>query len=250
MTTDPRKRLELLWNGAQRPSRGPKPKLTLDQIATTAIAIADADGLDGLSMQRLAAELGYTTMSLYRYVPGKDQLVEVMLDRAAGDPPRFTGEVRDWRDEIQVWVRELWAVYLRHPWSLRVQVSGPPSGPGQLAWFEAALRPLAHAGLADDELVATVMFLMGAVRQMALLEIDISGARAQSNVTTEEAQTGYETTLREFVDPQRFPTLTALVGRGGFAASGDSGEGIDLDLDFGVQRVLDGLESYLAAQQN
>ncbi|MFD2395957.1 TetR family transcriptional regulator [Prauserella oleivorans] len=100
MSTEPRKRLELLWGVSTKASRGPKPKLSLERIVTTAIDIADREGIDALSMQRLAAELGYTTMSLYRYVPSKEDLLELMIDQTP-EPPRRrathrTGE-RSWR---------------------------------------------------------------------------------------------------------------------------------------------------------
>ena len=75
--------LELLWGLGERPSRGPKPGLTLDRIVTAAVAVADAEGLGALSMRRVATDLGVGTMSLYRYVPGKAELLDLMLDKVA-----------------------------------------------------------------------------------------------------------------------------------------------------------------------
>lgn len=242
---DARARLELLWRGGPRPSRGPKPGLTLDRIARTAIALADAEGLDAVSMQRLAKQLGYTTMSLYRYVPGKDQLVEVMMDQAAGTPPPFTGEQDDWRAELQAWVRALWELYLRHPWTLRVQISAPPIGPHQLAWFDAALRPLTRAGLSGGDAISATLFVLGAVRQFAQFAVDMAQNLARSGLSTEESEAGYDAALREFVDPGDYPTLAALIGDGTFEPTGLADSGIGIDLEFGVQRVLDGIESYV-----
>ncbi|MFF5989364.1 TetR/AcrR family transcriptional regulator [Prauserella flavalba] len=249
MAEDPRKRIELLWGASGRPSRGPKPKLTLEEIVATGIRVADEEGLDALSMQRVAKELGFTTMSLYRYVPSKDRLVEVMLDRAADGPPVFTGEVVDWRGEIEAWVRGLWAMYRLHPWALEARVSAPPIGPGQLAWFEAALRPLTHAGLTGGELISTVMFLLGAVRELAGISFGLEQSRARAGISAAESEAGYDAVLREFADPGRFPSLAKLVGEGAFAPSGLDDEAVDLDLDFGVQRVLDGVEAYVAARR-
>ncbi|PXY30046.1 TetR family transcriptional regulator [Prauserella coralliicola] len=249
MAEDPRKRVELLWGASERPSRGPKPKLTLEDIVAAGVRVADEEGLEALSMQRVAKELGFTTMSLYRYVPSKERLVEVMLDRASDGPPVFTGEVRDWREEIEAWVRALWAMYRLHPWALEAKVSAPPIGPGQLAWFEAALRPLAHAGLADGELISTVMFLLGAVRELAGIAFGVERARAQAGISAAESEAGYDALLREFVDAERFPSLAKLVSEGAFAPSGLADEGVDLDLDFGVRRVLDGIEAYVAARR-
>src|SRR3954452_1003238 len=91
---------DFLWQQRARPTRGPKPALTLDQIAEAAIAIADAEGLAAVSMQRVAADLGYTKMSLYRYLPGKNELVAAMIERALQPPPAVTGP---WREALTGW---------------------------------------------------------------------------------------------------------------------------------------------------
>src|ERR1700759_2264183 len=79
--------LDLLWGTPARPRRGPKPSLTRERIVTAAIALADAEGLASLSMQHLAEQLGCAKMALYRYVPGKAELVALMIDEAIGEPP-------------------------------------------------------------------------------------------------------------------------------------------------------------------
>src|SRR5215218_3749291 len=107
--------VEFLWGARAQPTRGPKPTLSLDRITDTAIAIADAEGLAAVSMQRVAAELGFTKMSLYRYVPGKAELVALMVERAIGDPP--TIDTADWRAGLKDWSHQLLAGYLRHPWT-------------------------------------------------------------------------------------------------------------------------------------
>ncbi|MEU6641500.1 TetR/AcrR family transcriptional regulator [Saccharomonospora sp. NPDC046836] len=245
MPADPRKRLELLW-GSSTPKRpGPRPKLTVDQIVATAIGIADAEGIEAVSMQRVATELGYTTMSLYRYVPSKEQLVEVMLDRAGEAPPPPGDDEQSWRSELENWVDGVWAMYLRHPWVLQVPITGAPSGPNQLAWFDAGLRPLVRAGLRDGDLMATILFLLGAVQQLAQLSVSMSTARTEAGVTMAETQAGYNAILQEFVSAERFPTLAKLTSAGVFAPTGLPDEGLDIDLKFGVQRVLDGIESYV-----
>ncbi|SFP73679.1 DNA-binding transcriptional regulator, AcrR family [Amycolatopsis arida] len=236
--------VELLWGDGERPSRGPKPKLTLERIVTAAIGIADAEGLAAVSMQRVAAELGYTAMSLYRYVPGKEQLVEVMVDVAAGWPPELPGE-HGWRAELEAWVRALWALYQRHPWALEVRITGAPRGPHHLAWFEAALGPLARAGLREDEQVSGATFLLGAVRQLATIGIDITRAREAVGHTAAQAEADYLTVLRRYVTADRFPHLSRLVEAGIFDNPDLADEGLDLDLHFGIQRLLDGIEVHL-----
>src|SRR5688572_640704 len=99
-----RRGLRLLWHRLDRPSRGPKPTLTLGDIIESAIAVADRDGLTALSMRSVAERLGFTTMSLYRYVPGKGELVEVMRDVALGEPPTAEPAL-DWREQLRRWAR-------------------------------------------------------------------------------------------------------------------------------------------------
>ncbi|MGW9309708.1 TetR/AcrR family transcriptional regulator [Saccharomonospora azurea] len=246
-----RRRVALLWKTAAEPSRGPRPTLSLDRIAEAGARIADAEGLEAVSMQRVARELGYSTMSLYRHVPGKEQLVEVMMDSCAGTPPAADADddEADWRQEIETWVRALWDTYVRHPWMLRVPIGAPPIGPGQLAWFEAALRPLSRAGLREENLVSVVVFLLGAVRQFAAMSSDLAEARARGQVSATEAEADYEAALRDVVSAERFPMLAQLVHDGTFQPTGRPDSGMLDDLDFGVQRVLDGLESYLRRQE-
>lgn len=243
--------LELLWGTTDRPSRGPKPTLSVDKIVRTAIAIADADGLDAVSMQRVAGDLGYTTMSLYRYIPSKEQLIEVMLDTATETPPESAAPGAHWRTEIEAWVQRVWDVYQRHPWMVRVQISGPPAGPNNLAALEAVLRPLSRAGLDGVELISTAVFLLGVIRELARTSLDISNAQEQAGITATEAEEGFATVLRTYLDNEHFPILAKLVSNGVFDPAGAPEDGgLGLDLNFGVQRLLDGIESYTRSRRS
>jgi AcrR family transcriptional regulator len=239
-------KLELLWDDVEQGSRGPKPSLSVDVIARTAIAIADAEGFDALSMERVARELGYTTMSLYRYVPSKEHLVEVMVDRAIGPPPPPPGEAVDWRTELEDWVRGVWDMNVRHPWTLRVEISGPPVGPNQLAWFDAALRPLARAGLGPGDMISAAIFLAGVVRELARISVEQRAARAEAGVSATEVEAGFATVLRTYVDAERFPTLWALANDRVFdPAEPADDDTLEFDLTFGVRRLLDGIQAYV-----
>ena len=112
--------LELLWGARKRPSRGPKPGLSLDQIVRAAIELADGEGLSALSMQRVAGKLGFTTMSLYRYVPSKAELLDLMLDTVAGELPLVDDVPGGWRAKLEAAALADWALYHRHPWFLHV----------------------------------------------------------------------------------------------------------------------------------
>ena len=128
---------ELLWGRQPAPSRGPKPAITLTGIAEAAIRIADAEGLDAVSMQRIAGELPVTKMALYRYVPGKTELLAVMSDLAMGAPPERPG--LPWREALQTWAMDLYAGFTRHPWLLQSTIGRRLLGPNELAWMEQGL---------------------------------------------------------------------------------------------------------------
>ena len=100
-----RRSIELLWGvEPTRPSRGPKPGLTIDGIVAAALDLADREGLGALSMARIAKELGFTTMSLYRYVQSKAELLMLISDASVGPAPDMAGIV-DWRDGLTRWAR-------------------------------------------------------------------------------------------------------------------------------------------------
>lgn len=125
---DPRRTIELLW-GIERPRRGPKPRYTVAHVTQVAIDIADRDGLTGLSMRRVADELGITAMSLYGYVPGKAELLDLMVDRVHGElhPPEQPHP--GWRDTLYHLARQNWNLCLTHPWLLQIASTRPLLGP-------------------------------------------------------------------------------------------------------------------------
>lgn len=159
---DPAKSLELLWGLQSKPTRGPKPALTVDRIVAAGVKIADADGLPAMSIRRVADELGVGAMTLYRYLPGKGELIDVMLDTVYRELPlrEVTG---DWRARLDEVARENREMYLRHPWLLQVAVSRPPLGPGVMAKYEYELSAIEGIGLTDVEMDAAVALVNGYV---------------------------------------------------------------------------------------
>jgi AcrR family transcriptional regulator len=241
------RKLEFLWRDDARPRTGPGPKpgLSAAQIVRTAIEIADREGLDGLSMQRVAKRLDVTAMSLYRYVPRKDDLVDAMMDTATGHPPDL-GALPDWRDRVETWVKVLWTRYQRHPWMLHVRI-GTPIGPNQLAWFESLLYAISDIGLSYDEMISVNLFVSGATQGLARISAD-SASQNTADMT-------YDQALAKVIDTKRFPTLSALLAEGTFTASGsDTGSDTAGDateaymipnLEFGLRQMLAGIEVYV-----
>src|SRR3954447_24555502 len=116
------------WGVHERPARGPKPGLTLDRIVHAAIAVADAEGLDAVSMGRVASELGSSPMSLYRYVGAKNELLALMVDTAMGTPAPVP-QTMGWREGVAAWSTAVLTAYLRQPWLVRVPIPAPPITP-------------------------------------------------------------------------------------------------------------------------
>jgi AcrR family transcriptional regulator len=155
---DVRRSLQLMWGGPGEPTRGPKPALTVGGIVRAAIEMTDADGLAALSMRRIAAALGVGAMSLYRYVPNKGVLVDLMVDEAYREDIAAAQAVTGgWRERLEALSRQEWALYLRHPWMLQVPRGRPMLGRHSMLSTEITLRAVDGIGLDEDEVLAAVV---------------------------------------------------------------------------------------------
>jgi len=230
----------LLWGSEERASRGPKPGLTLHQIARAGIAIADAEGLNALSMRAIAERLGFTTMSLYRYVPDKTALLAVMIDTAIGEPTPSSTSDRAWRPELAAWARQNWDLFHRHPWLMQAEVPGTMTGPHQIAWIEAGLEILAGTGLPGGEMMEIVLFLYGYVHGMAHLSL----------TWMRHDPLAWESSsllMQRIAHDPRFPLFRANLAAGVSDETDDAATSVDPmgeSFEFGLQRALDGIEAY------
>ncbi|HEU4946413.1 MAG TPA: TetR/AcrR family transcriptional regulator [Kribbella sp.] len=242
---DPAKSLELLWGLQTPPTRGPKPALTVSRIVASAIAIADAEGLPAMSMRRVADELGVGAMTLYRYVPGKSELLDVMLDTVYGELPRRQLD-GDWRAKLDIVARENRELYLRHPWLLQVATSRPPLGPHLMAKYEYELSAVEGIGLTDVEMDAVVALVNGYVHGAVRSAIEAKHVIQSSGITDEQWWRAHEPLLQKIGDAARFP-LASRVGTAvgiEFNAAYDSDHGFE----FGLARVLDGVAALLVGR--
>ena len=242
---DLRRSITLLWSGRPQGQRGPRPQLSVERIAQAAVTVADADGLEALSMQRIAAELGYSTMSLYNHIPSKDLLLEVAADIGAGAPPDLD-DTTDFRQTVRLWVAALWAGFQRRPWILRVRLDHAPVGPNQLAWLDCLLRPLLAAGLVGSEARAAALHLTAVVRGTAQISMDMNSAH---KTTDGIPRTDADLTkiVAELIDPETYPALSA-VHEAELSANPPErtdGEALPPELSFGVDRFLDGIEGWV-----
>lgn len=224
--------IELAWGLRERPTRGPKRGFTLEQVVAAGIRVAGTDGLAALSMGRVATELGASTMSLYRYVSAKDDLLALMVDAALGPPMPVGPEERDWRSGLTAWAVGVRAAYRRHPWSTRVPVTGPPLGPNNVAWLERALQSLGATSLTEQQKLSSVLLLSGFVRADAMLSSDLDAVSVDG-----APPTGYGAALSALIDPLRFPALQRAIASGSL----DDDDDIETEFDFGLARILDGI---------
>lgn len=221
--------ITLLWGRRTAPKRGPKPTLSLDTIAAVGIEIADADGLAAVTMQRVAERLGVTKMALYRYVPGKTELVALMVELALGEPPPLTAVADDWRPKLDTWARQMFDRFWAHPWALEATVGARAIGPNELGWLEQATAALTGTGLAGSEMLDVAVTIIGHVRTIAQ---QAAPAPADAPEQAMGNTMGALLTGRE----HRFPALVAALA---------DPAGKDQALGFGLQCILDGVESLI-----
>jgi AcrR family transcriptional regulator len=224
----------LLWERQAIPRRGPRPTLSLEAIAGAGVEIADVDGLAAVTMQGVAAALGVTKMALYRYVPGKVELIALMIDMGIGDAPDLDAVPGGWRSRLDEWARQMFRRFWRHPWVLEATVGARAVGPNELGWLEQAVAVLAGTPLDGGELLDVAATLIGHVRTIAQQGSAVAGAPEQAMGTTITALlSGRE---------HRFPALTAALDSAVRHGSQDKA------LDFGLARILDGVELLIASR--
>jgi len=242
-------RVALLWGLRPPARRGRRPSLTLEEITRAAVGIADAEGLSAVSMGRVAAALGSSTMALYRYVASKDELLLLMAD-AAFEPPPGTVDEGDWRERLTAWARGVLTLLRRHRWYRDIAISGAPMGPGNLAWFDRGLAALEDVALPEEEKVAVVMGLLPLVHGQARLSSDLEAGGEQA---PEDVAGNYGTTLAGLLDERSYPALHRAIAAGVFdSPAATDGQRLADELDagflFALERFLDGVAGYLLAR--
>lgn len=225
--------MELLWGTKPAPTRGRKPGLTLDQIVAAAIEVADAEGLDGLSMRRVADALGVGTMSLYRYVPSKAELHDLMLDAVTGEDLPMDLTTGGWRAGLERYGRLSVEGYLRHPWLLRASLTRGAMGPNQATALDAVLAAVDGIGLNSGQMMAVVELVTRYAQGVARERIEAAAAQRGGGQSDEQFWAEYAPLLDRHLDQRRFPALTALW-------RDENSTWVD-SFDFGLATILDGV---------
>lgn len=219
-----------LWPEARARQRGPTPSTNLAAIVAAAVRVADREGLAAVSMERVARELGLSAMALYRHVPDKAALLESMVDRAVGAPPKLQGG--DWRAATERLARALFAGFAKRPWTLAATGSMRLMGPHELAWLEAGLAALAPTGLSLRARQAAWLSLITQVRglaQFALQEGRLSPRAWEAEMRPHVASRAAD-----------FPQVHALLAEKEKPAP---------QLDFALACLLDGIALRVAARK-
>jgi AcrR family transcriptional regulator len=241
--------LDLLWGRRQTGSRGPRRGLSVDNVVDAAIRIADADGLDGVSMARVADELGFTTMSLYRYVTGKDELLQLMWNASARDVGTLVLSGDDWRSLLRSWAIAQREVIDQHPWIAQMPMAAPPLAPNSLRFVELGLAALDGTGLADSDKLRALGVLSQYSLSDARMAHDAARARAQARAAAASgAEPGppwtYEALLRELADEETYPRLYRLA-RAGEDGNGEPATNEHAEFLFAVDLILDGVQALI-----
>lgn len=242
-SADPTRSLPLLWGPPPRPGRS---GLTLAAIVAAATKLADEQGLAAVSMRQLAATLGVGTMSLYGYVPGREELVELMADGAWRglyadlDEPSAQGS---WRQGLRFVAERNWAVLTAHPWMTELSATRPVLGPHLSDKYEAELRVLDGIGLSDLEMDSVLALVTAHTESTARI---LNAQRSTVSQTGESDLQWWETmapVLQRLMPAGRYP-VADRVGR----AAGEfhqAAAGAQHALHFGLDRIIDGVQALI-----
>lgn len=230
--------LDLLWGRRERGHRGPRPGLSVEAIVDAAVAVADADGLAAVSMARVASELGFTPMSLYRYVNSKDELLALMWNASAKGVETLTSEGEDWRERLRAWALIQREAIDRHPWICDMPMAQPPMGPNSLAFLELGLSTLDDTPLSDEAKLRMIGLLSSYTLSEARMAHDAARAAAGKDAS---AAPSMEALLRELVSAERYPRLHRIAWAGEL---GDDPSGFSEadEFAYGVERILDAVQ--------
>jgi AcrR family transcriptional regulator len=232
--------LDLLWGRRERGKRGPKPGLSIEAIVETAIELADAEGLAAVSMARVAKELGFTTMSLYRYVASKDELLQLMWNASAQGAEALELEGDGWRERLRGWALVQREMLDRHSWITEMPMATPPLAPNSLTFVERGLEALDDTGLADQDKLRVI----GLISSYTLSESRMAHEAARAAAATDAPTTWtFESLLRELVDEEGYPRLHRLAAAATASEPGPDDE--QQEFLFGLERILDGVAALI-----
>ncbi|HEY2695162.1 MAG TPA: TetR/AcrR family transcriptional regulator [Pseudonocardiaceae bacterium] len=242
---DPARTLELLWRqpGHGQSTHGPRQRHSIDEVVDAAIAIADEGGIETVTMRAVAARIGIAPMSIYTYVPGKAELLDLMLDRlylAMARPPLAD---LPWRDRLTSVAEHNRALFRAHPWVAAVATIRPTLGPGTMAKYEHELSAFTGLGLDDVTTDDALTYLLTFVQAGARAANESTDQAIDSAMTDQQWWAANEPLLSRVFDPTAYP-LAARIGTASAEANG-SAYAPDHAYEFGLARTLDALAALI-----
>jgi AcrR family transcriptional regulator len=250
--------LDLLWGRRERGRRGPRPGLSAEAIVNAAVRLADAEGLDAVSMAKVAAELGFTTMSLYRYVASKEELLQLMWNASAVGAEELVIEGPDWRTQLRAWAVIQRDMLDRHPWITQMPMAAPPVAPNSLHFVERGLGTLDGTGLSDLDKLRIIGLLSSYTLSEGRMAADAMraakaamAAGSAAPAASADADAGqppaggppdsYEALLRELVDEKTYPHLYRIA----WDPAPDEQLTEREQFLWGVETILDGVQALI-----
>ena len=235
-TPEGRRIIQLLWDPeVTAPLRGPRPRTSLAELVAAGVSIADAEGLEALSIRKVAQRLGIGAMSVYTYVPGRAELIELMINKVYAEHT-LPDPAQPWRARIEHWSREVWRIYELHPWLLDYNVARLPIGPHVLDVEEALYAALLAAGFTGAQNVAVSNLIQWQLLGAARATISDADEARHTGISTEAYWESRASFWVTYFDANRFPAMAAVHWAGGF----DDPAGWDFDQL--LSRLLDGIE--------
>lgn len=233
------RRIALLWDPPAPPARGRPPRFTLDDVVAAGLAVALEAGLDAVSMRNVGRQLGAGAMSLYTYVPGKGELIDLMIDRAFSTmtPPEAGVP---WRAGLERHAQEHYALYRRHPWLLQTNPWRWPPGRHVLDAQEAGYRVLLETGLSEVQVVETLGVVDAFVQGQARLAVGEEREQAATGQSSDDYWYSLGSFWDTYFDVERYPAMTQIWNGGGF----DTGKA---PFDASLARLLDSVALTIAA---
>jgi AcrR family transcriptional regulator len=200
----------MIWERVDRATRGPQPLLTHQRIARSAIEIADAEGLDAVSMRKIAARLGAGTMSLYRYVGSKQDLVDLAVDEVLDEGMRWKLS-GDWRADLAEVARDIRRVTLRHPWLAGHSMGRPAFGPNMLRAADHILAAVDGLGLDIDGMLDMWLTVSAFVSGYVLTELAEQESLRRSGLTEAQWRAQVRPYVRKVVESGRYPLFSRII---------------------------------------
>lgn len=236
---EPQPSAGLIWERLQPPVSGARLALSRDKIVQTAMALADAEGLQAITMRRIATELGSTAMALYRHVFSKEDLLDLMLDAVFGEIELPQQASADWRADLRIFAYQSRTVLKLHAWVMPLLISRPTLGPNYLRWFEFSLAAVADRGLDIATMAQISGVISGYVGAVVSYEVAEEANTRRIGLSEADKRTIVTPYVQQIIASDRYPNFARF-----FVAQ------VSLDPDqsfaFGIECVLDGIAAQLS----